>query len=147
MNWHDGESNPKILQHSTAFFQRFDHGVALKLERKLSHINIAFDRYASIGTIMHYILVISIPMILLQQCWSTATKKLFFFNLCIACVQFDIVWYFFSLYISRVPIFAFAGYQTIVSFCEKHLPQVLVLRFLDECKTVVWLQEIIEKTC
>jgi len=31
------------------------------LERKMSHLNIAFDRYASIGTVMHYILVISHP--------------------------------------------------------------------------------------
>jgi len=41
------------------FFQRFDHGAAQKIEHKMSHLNIAFDRYASIGTIMHYILVIS----------------------------------------------------------------------------------------
>jgi len=41
------------------FFQRFDHGAALKTERKISHLNIAFDRHASIGTVMHYILVIS----------------------------------------------------------------------------------------
>jgi len=27
----------------------------------MSHLNIAFDRFASIGTVMHYILVISIP--------------------------------------------------------------------------------------
>jgi len=60
MNWRDGESNPKILQHYTAFFQRFDHGAALKTECKMSHINIAFDRYASIGTVMRYILVINI---------------------------------------------------------------------------------------
>jgi len=26
------------------FFQRIDHGAALKLERKISHLNIAFDR-------------------------------------------------------------------------------------------------------
>jgi len=32
--------------------------VALKIECKMSHLNIAFDRYASIGTVMHYILVI-----------------------------------------------------------------------------------------
>jgi len=31
----------------------------------MSHLNIAFDRYASIGTVMHYILVIS------QQEWRT----------------------------------------------------------------------------
>jgi len=42
-------------------FQRFDYGTALKIERKMSHLNIAFDRYASIGTVMHYILVISEP--------------------------------------------------------------------------------------
>jgi len=41
-------------------FQRFDHGAALKIELKMSHLNIAFDRYASIGTVMHYILVISL---------------------------------------------------------------------------------------
>jgi len=29
----------------------------------MSHLNVAFDRYASIGTVMHYILVISIPEI------------------------------------------------------------------------------------
>jgi len=61
MNWRDGESNLKILQHSAAFFQRFDHDVALKIERKMSHLNVAFDRYASIGTVMHYILVKSFP--------------------------------------------------------------------------------------
>jgi len=43
------------------FFQRFDYGAALKIERKMSHLNIAFDRYASIGTVVHYILVISFP--------------------------------------------------------------------------------------
>jgi len=26
----------------------------------MSHLNIAFDRYSSIGTVMHYILVISL---------------------------------------------------------------------------------------
>jgi len=31
----------------------------LKIERKISHLNIAFDRFASVGTVMHYILVIS----------------------------------------------------------------------------------------
>jgi len=29
------------------FFQHFDHGAALKIERKMTHLNIAFDRYAS----------------------------------------------------------------------------------------------------
>jgi len=53
---------PKILQHLTAsFYQRFDHGAALKIECKISHLNMAFDRYASIGTVMLYILVISPP--------------------------------------------------------------------------------------
>jgi len=60
MNWCDGESNPIILQHSAAFFfQRFDHSAALKTERKISHLNIAFGQCASVGTVMHYILVIS----------------------------------------------------------------------------------------
>jgi len=62
MNWRDGEQNPQILQHSPAFFPAFrplDHGAALKIERKMLHLNIAFDRYASICTVMHYILVIS----------------------------------------------------------------------------------------
>jgi len=49
---------PKNLQHSA-----FDHGATLKMERKTSHLDIAFDRYASVGhavgTVMHYILVIS----------------------------------------------------------------------------------------
>jgi len=40
------------------FFQRFDHGAAQKIERKMSHLKIAFDRYASIGTV---ILEISLP--------------------------------------------------------------------------------------
>jgi len=43
------------------FFQRFDNGAALKIERKMSHLNIAFDRYASISTVIHYILIISLP--------------------------------------------------------------------------------------
>jgi len=64
INWRNGESNPKILQHSAAFFPAFrpalDQSAALKIERKMSHLNIAFDRYASIGTVMHYILVISV---------------------------------------------------------------------------------------
>jgi len=54
MHWRDGESNPKILQQFD-----FDHGAALKIELKMSDLNIAFDRYTSIGTVMHYILVIS----------------------------------------------------------------------------------------
>jgi len=61
MNWRDEESNPNILQHSAAFsaFSLLDRGVALKIERKMSHLNIAFDRYAFIGIVMLYILVIS----------------------------------------------------------------------------------------
>jgi len=42
-------------------FRPLDHGTALKIERKMSDLIIAFDRYVSIGTVMHYILVISIP--------------------------------------------------------------------------------------
>jgi len=34
MNWRDGKSNPKFLQHFAAFFQRFDHSTALKIKRK-----------------------------------------------------------------------------------------------------------------
>jgi len=59
----------KNLQHSAAFFQRFDHGAALKTERKMSYLNIAFDRYASVDTVMHYILVIS------RICMLVATRK------------------------------------------------------------------------
>jgi len=51
MNSRDGESNPKTAAFR-CFFQRFDHGAALKIERKMSHLNIAFDRYASIGTVI-----------------------------------------------------------------------------------------------
>jgi len=61
INWRDEELNPKFLQHLLLFFfsvLQLEHGVALKIERKMSHLNIAFDR--SIGTVMHYILVISI---------------------------------------------------------------------------------------
>jgi len=50
MNRRDGESNTKILQHSAAFFSVCS---ALKIERKKVHLNIAFDRYASIGTVIH----------------------------------------------------------------------------------------------
>jgi len=42
-------------------FRPLNYGAALKIERKMSRLNIAFDRYASIGTVMHYILVISEP--------------------------------------------------------------------------------------
>jgi len=47
MNWRHGESNPKIQQHSAAsaaFFHRYDHGAAPKIERKMSHPSIALDR-------------------------------------------------------------------------------------------------------
>jgi len=64
MNRRDGESNPKNLQILPLFFQRFDHGIALKTERKMSHLNIVFDRYTSIGTVMYYILVISLHSLL-----------------------------------------------------------------------------------
>jgi len=60
MNWRDGESNPKFSAAFRCFdFQRFNYDAALKIERKMSHLNMAFDRYASIGTVMYYILVIS----------------------------------------------------------------------------------------
>jgi len=59
MNWCDGQSNPKILQ---PILQRFSHGAVLKIEPKVSDLNIAFNRFASVGTVMHYILVISEPL-------------------------------------------------------------------------------------
>jgi len=34
------------------------HITALKMSRKVSHLNIAFDRYASVSIVMHDILVI-----------------------------------------------------------------------------------------
>jgi len=65
MNLLDGESNPKILQHFTAFFPVFfDYRSALKIERKVSYLDIAFDQYASIGTVMHLnLLVISVLLL------------------------------------------------------------------------------------
>jgi len=66
MNWREGESNPKILQHYDALFSSVSTSRPQRrsenrtYERKMSHLNIAFDRYASTGTIMHYILVISV---------------------------------------------------------------------------------------
>jgi len=50
----------KFCSIQLLFFQRFDHGAALKIEHKMSHLNIAFDLYVSIGTVMHYISIISI---------------------------------------------------------------------------------------
>jgi len=43
-------------------FRPLDYGAALKIERKMSHLNIALDQYASIVTVIHYILVISVPV-------------------------------------------------------------------------------------
>jgi len=48
----------KLCSIPLLFFQRFDHGAALIIERKMSYLNIASHRYASISTVMHYILVI-----------------------------------------------------------------------------------------
>jgi len=45
----------------TAFFPVFrllNQGAALKIERKMSDLNITIDRYASTGTVMYYILII-----------------------------------------------------------------------------------------
>jgi len=59
MNSRNGELNPKILQHSAAFFPAFrlhNYAAALNIERKMSHLNIASDRYNC--NVMHYILVI-----------------------------------------------------------------------------------------
>jgi len=44
-------------------FRLLHHCAALKIERKMSHLNISFDRFPSVGTVMHYILVISKPSI------------------------------------------------------------------------------------
>jgi len=38
----------------------FDRYASIGTVRKMSHLNIAFDRYASIGTVMHYILIINV---------------------------------------------------------------------------------------
>jgi len=57
----------KFYSISLLFFQRFNHGAALKIKRKMSHLNIALDRHASFGTVMHYILVISIPLSALSK--------------------------------------------------------------------------------
>jgi len=47
--WRDKESNPKILPHFQIVFLPLlaTHIATLKIERKVSHLNIAFDRYAS----------------------------------------------------------------------------------------------------
>jgi len=68
-NGRDGESNPKILQHSVAFFLRLEHSTKAPLwkQRKMLHLNIAFDRYACMGTVMRYILVISFPLALMYE--------------------------------------------------------------------------------
>jgi len=69
MNWRDEESNPKNSAAFHCFFQRFDHGADLKIKRKMSHLNIAFDQYVSKGTVMHYILVVS------ERCLSLVILK------------------------------------------------------------------------
>jgi len=38
----------KFCSTPLLFFQRFKHGTAPKIERKMSDLNIAFDRYASV---------------------------------------------------------------------------------------------------
>jgi len=45
----------------------------------MSHLNIAFDRYASISTVMHYILVISIPYryFYCQRAFENYSERLF----------------------------------------------------------------------
>jgi len=50
----------KFCSIALLFFQHFDYDATLKIECEMSHLNIAFNRYASIGTVMHYILIISI---------------------------------------------------------------------------------------
>jgi len=53
----------KFCKIALLFSHRFDHGAALKIQRKMPHLNITIDRYASIGFVMHYILVISFPYV------------------------------------------------------------------------------------
>jgi len=67
----------KVRSIPMLFFHRFDHGAALKIERKVPHLNIAFDRYASIGTVMHYILVISIPLSALPKDNKRTCRSIF----------------------------------------------------------------------
>jgi len=41
----------------------------------MSYLNIAFDRYASIGTVMHYILIISLRVNVLDPGWRITFAK------------------------------------------------------------------------
>jgi len=52
MDWHDAELKPKVLQHSTAFFLAFRPCAAVKIECKMSHLIITFDRYAFIAGVL-----------------------------------------------------------------------------------------------
>jgi len=47
------------------------------MERKMSHLNIAFDRYTSVGTVMHYILVIS------SEGWREGMARMALFRICL----------------------------------------------------------------
>jgi len=62
---HPGDALHFVMHYSAIIplllfpaFRTLDYDDALKIGCKMSHLNIAFDRYASIGTVMHYILVI-----------------------------------------------------------------------------------------
>jgi len=68
INWRDGESTQKFGSIPLPFFQHFDHGAALKIERKMSHLCIAFNRYASKRPVMNYILVINIRFVQQKHC-------------------------------------------------------------------------------
>jgi len=65
--------NPKILQYSAVLFcsiLTIYFAAAPKIDRKMSNLNIAFDRYTSFGTVMHSILVISVRHYHIMACAS-----------------------------------------------------------------------------
>jgi len=63
------------LKNAAPAFQLLDHGATLKIERKVSHLNIAFDRYVSIGNVMHYILVINVCGMCRTVCFALILSK------------------------------------------------------------------------
>jgi len=78
----------------------------VKIERKMSHLNIAFERFASIGTVMHYILVISV------QFWvahivSPRTLVLFVFYLYSVCLIANVYCICFDYLYARTSSFTY----------------------------------------
>jgi len=73
MNWRDGESNPKFysIPQFCYFFPAF-RPQRCSADRALSvTFNTAYNRHASIGTVMHYILVISGPFRIVLQIYKS----------------------------------------------------------------------------